>query len=105
MSDFVGTYVFCQQCEEAIVISASSLADLQAKLEVLGWAPYGAGVTPLAEENAQRGEFACRRCANELVQQRLERIARETLRALGVECQWWVIRDQNSPNDVLRVMR
>jgi len=68
-------------------------------------APYGTGVTPLGEENAQRGEFSCARCTNELLEQRLNRIAGEAVRGLGLEHGWIVVRDQNSPNDHLRIKR
>ncbi len=103
MSNYLGNALFCQQCEEGIVISASWPDEFRARLDEQGWAPYGTGVTPLAEENAQRGEFACRRCTNELVERRLNRIAAETIKGLGLECGWWVIREQNSPNDFLRI--
>jgi hypothetical protein len=105
MSNYLGNALFCQQREEGIVISASSPEELRVRLEEQGWAPYGTGVTPLAEENVKRGEFSCRRCTNELVEQRLNRIAAETIKSLHLECEWWVIRDQNSPNDFLHVKR
>ena len=103
MSKYVGDAIFCQQCEEGIVISARSKNELRTRLEEQGWAPYGTGVTPLAEENAERGEFACPRCTNELVDQRLNRLAKQTIDGLGMECNWMVVRDANSPNDFLRI--
>jgi len=105
MSNYLGNALFCEQCEEGIVISAGSAEELRARLEEQGWAPYGTGVTPLAEENARRGQFACRRCTNELVEERLNRIAAETIKDLGIECGWVVIRDQNTPHDFLRLRR
>jgi hypothetical protein len=105
MSNYLGNALFCQQCEEGIVVSASSLEELRARLEEQGWAPYGSGVTPFAEENAQRGEFSCPGCTKELVEQRLNRIAGEVMKGLGLEHGWLVIRDQNSPTDHLRIRR
>lgn len=105
MSEYLGNAIFCQQCEDGLVISAQSKEELRNRLQEQGWAPYGTGVTPMAEENAERGEFACPRCTNELVDQRLERLAKETIDKLGVECTWTVIRDANSPDDHVRIKR
>ena len=65
--------IFCEQYEDGVVIFPSSEDELRGRLEEQGWASYGTGVTPLAEENAKRRHFACRRCTNELIEQRLNR--------------------------------
>jgi hypothetical protein len=105
MSEHVGHTILCEQCEEEITVDGRSKDELRSRLEEQGWAPYGTGVTPFAEENAERGQFACPRCTNESLDERLNRIARDAINALDLECAWVVIRDQNSASDFLRIRR
>jgi len=104
MSEPIGTAVICQQCEDFTLVLPGSKEEMRAALESRGWRPYGTGVTPLAEENADRGWFECARCTNELIETRLNRISHDVLAALGIEMSWVVIRSADRPEDYLRLM-
>lgn len=94
----------CQQCDESIVVDATTSDLLRAELDQADWAPFGSGVTPFAEENAARGEFTCPRCSSEGIDQRLHRIAARAIEVLGIQHSWLVVRTGESSVDHFRVM-
>jgi hypothetical protein len=98
--------VTCQQCETTATFHASDTHDLRHKVDEAGWAPYGTGVTPLAEElSGSRGHFSCPRCTSELTDARLKRLGAEIMKDLGLAYDWIVVRTAESPIDYFRLFR
>jgi hypothetical protein len=105
MSSALGLAVICEQCEEVTFLLPDSDDGMRARLDAIGWAPYGTGITPFAEENAAAGMYACPRCTNELVDGRLNRLAAAAIRDLAIPHPWVVVRSADEPSDFLRVIR